>query len=209
MSDLKLMAPLLSLLEALSFVNTGDGKTKSSNKRTRAFLFAFRKWNSLAAAVSSFHNECVLIILVLCDSPHVASDPRLACGLDRHLTYPNISKSTTEIWGTFLGLFLVTSLVLHIDLSGYPASGLFIHSTLIVMLTEGTWLGRVFVTFTWPWHILSRFSQCRIACHAVLVEVIAWKNAAKWHSALLQQIRVWHISWISCLCCFHTFTLCK
>ncbi len=33
-------------------------------------LFAFRKWNLLTAVVSSFQNECVLlIILVLCDSP--------------------------------------------------------------------------------------------------------------------------------------------
>lgn len=69
------MAGLLSLLEVLSFVNTGDGKkagllvTKSSNKHTRACLFAFRKWNLLTAVVSSFQNEYVLFILVLCDSP--------------------------------------------------------------------------------------------------------------------------------------------
>lgn len=78
-----------------------------------------------------------------------------------------------------------------------------------VILTEGTWLGHVVVTFTWLWHTLSRFSQCRIACHAVLLEVIAWKNAAKWHCALLPHSRVSHISWISFLCCFHTSTLCK
>lgn len=40
-------------------------------------LFAFRKWNLLTAVVSSFQNECVLlIILVLCDSPRAVVWPK-------------------------------------------------------------------------------------------------------------------------------------
>lgn len=93
----KLMAPLLSLLEALSFVNTGDGKSLSSDKHTRACLSAFRKWNLLTAVLSSFHNECVIVILVLCDSPRVAVWPRFG------LRFPQMPPSTAADHCDFRG----------------------------------------------------------------------------------------------------------
>lgn len=54
------------------FICKHRGWKVSSDKHTRACLSAFRKWNLLTAVLSSFHNECVLVISVLCDSPRVA-----------------------------------------------------------------------------------------------------------------------------------------
>lgn len=51
-----------------------ESRCRQTNTRVPA-LSAFRKWNLLTAVLSSFHNECVLVILVLCDSPCVAVWP--------------------------------------------------------------------------------------------------------------------------------------
>lgn len=103
------MAPLLSLLEALSFVNTGDGKSLSSDKHTRACLSAFRKWNLLTAVLSSFHNECVLVILVLCDSPCVAVWPKFGLWFSQMPPFLLCFQVDHYDVGTFLGHFSVRS----------------------------------------------------------------------------------------------------
>lgn len=114
----------------------GGGGYAGELGKHRLCLFALRKWNLLTAVVSSFQNECVLIFLVLCDSPLAADRSRGVLWFTR--TPHSLLCLQINHWntGTFPDQFGGTVLFLTRDLSGYTASSPFTHAALgpMVML---------------------------------------------------------------------------
>lgn len=173
MSRLQLMAPLLGLLEVLSFVNTGDGKVIVVKQTHACLPLCFQEVElAHSSPLLLSQSVCVLMILVLCDSPCVAVWPKL--GLWFTQMPPKLLHFQLDQYnvGTFLGHFFVTL--------GLPSM-----SEGADVLTEGAWLwwrcvGLVFL-LTLPWHDFDSFGLRTItmACGCKVVK----DAAAGFHAA--------------------------
>lgn len=89
-------------------VRGGDG-AHMLDKHSRSD-FAFRKWNKLTVVLSSFHNECApVIILVFCDSPLAAIWPKTGLWCSRPPHSPHRLQINHWNPGTFSAPFFGTA----------------------------------------------------------------------------------------------------